>query len=303
MIKDLLGRYYNAKGQRFLDNNDYEQAEKAFLKSIKAAPNNDTPWYNLALVHKRTRNWKDALLCNQEAAKLSPKNEAAWWNLGIAATALGNWQEARRAWNAYRIGVPIPQGDNEFQLDLGPVPIRLNFKNNHEVVWCRRIDPARAVIENIPTAKSRHRYKDVLLHDGEPKGSRILNGRKVPVFDELQLLRPSTYSTYLAHAEIANQSELLELFEHLLANDIGSENWENDLRSLTDAESYGNARPYQKTEINPNKAIHLGLATKSEDNLKEILGWWNIEHPHHKVLLGNCIVKGIDPASTARGSE
>jgi tetratricopeptide (TPR) repeat protein len=303
MIKDLLGHYYNAKGQKFLDKNAYAQAEKAFLKSIKLAPNRQAPWYNLALIYKHTRKWEEALRCNQEAVKLSPRNEAAWWNLGIAATALGNWQEARRAWKSYRIGVPIPEGDDEFQLDLGPVPIRLNFENKHEVVWCKRIDPARAVIENVPTAKSRHRYKDVLLHDGEPKGSRTLGGRKIPVFDELQLLQPSAYSTYLAHAEITVQSELIDLFEHLLVHDIGSENWENDLRTLSDEESYGNAPPYQETEINSHNAIHLGLATKSEDNLKEILEQWNIEHPQCKVLLGNCIVKGVNPGSEARGSD
>lgn len=85
---------------------------------------------------------------HRRAVELDSSDEAAWWNLGIAATALGEWREARTAWRA--CGIEIPEGDGPPDLDFGLVPVRLDPAGCGEVVWCRRIDPARAVIRNVP---------------------------------------------------------------------------------------------------------------------------------------------------------
>lgn len=116
------------------------------------------------------------------AARVRRANPAAW-NLGIAATALGDWASARRAWTAYGI-TGIGDGVEEIDVDFGMAPIRLNpdraslalevqpAYGNTEVVWCWRRSPAHAVIASVPLPESGHRFRDVLLHDGEPKGTR-----------------------------------------------------------------------------------------------------------------------------------
>ncbi len=39
-------------------------------------------------------------------------------------------------------------------MDLGPAPVRLAPDGHAEVVWGRRIDPARIVVVNVPTPDS-----------------------------------------------------------------------------------------------------------------------------------------------------
>src|SRR5579862_2444045 len=106
------------------------------------------------------RRSAEAAQFNERALTCEPAGEEAYWNLGIAATALG--------------------------MGLGLVPIRLDPDGNGEVVWCDRLDPARALIRNVPTLESGFREGDIVLHDGEPKGKRELNGKFVSVFNALE---------------------------------------------------------------------------------------------------------------------
>jgi hypothetical protein len=189
----ILATYYNAKGQRLEAARDQDGAIALYRKAIAAAPTWSVPWYNLGLVFKYRGEWEASYRCNAEAMRLSPRYEAAIWNTGIAATALGNWSEARRAWAAY--GIELPPGDGPIEGDFGSVPIRINPDGNGEVVWCRRIDPARAVITSIPFPESAHGCGDLLLHDGAPAGYRMSEEREVPVFNELEVLQPSGHVT------------------------------------------------------------------------------------------------------------
>ncbi len=118
------------------------------------------------------------------AAELDPKNEPAWWNLGIAATALGDWAAAQRAWAGY--GIVIPRGEGPLEMGLGAVPIRIDPNGKPEVVWCARLDPARARIASVPFPESGRGCGDVLLTDGAPRGYREYRGRQVPVLNELE---------------------------------------------------------------------------------------------------------------------
>jgi hypothetical protein len=97
--------------------------------------------------------------CNERAAALGgAEGDPAWWNLGIAATALRRWDAARDAWR--RFGIQVPDGTGELQMDLGPAPVRLDPDGRAEVVWGRRVDPARIVVINVPTPESGHRWGD-----------------------------------------------------------------------------------------------------------------------------------------------
>ena len=95
-------------------------------------------------------------------------------------------------------------------MELGPVPIRLAERGGGEVVWSKRIDPARAVLANVPLPTSGHRCGDVVLHDGAANGYRLLRGKEVPVFDALACLQPSIFSTFIAEV----QADATALREH-----------------------------------------------------------------------------------------
>ncbi len=93
------------------------------------------------------------LACNLRAAELNPATEQpAWWNAGIAATALREWPTALKAWHGY--GIELPDAPTPFEYDLGIAPVRVNPVEKPEVVWGRRLDPARIRILNVPLPDS-----------------------------------------------------------------------------------------------------------------------------------------------------
>ena len=89
-----------------------------------------------------------------------------WWNVGIAATALQDWPLARRAWQAYGLKVPgAASGTGEpAGMELGSAAVRLSPEGEAEVVWGRRLDPARIAVLSIPLPSSGRRWGEVVLH-------------------------------------------------------------------------------------------------------------------------------------------
>jgi tetratricopeptide (TPR) repeat protein len=273
----------NQRGNRYLaGGRDLDRAAKAFREAIDAAPDWSVPWFNLGLVCKRRCEWAESLRCNQEAARLDTSDEATWWNLGIAATALGDWTEARRAWAAY--GVKLPPGDGEIAMRLGLTPIRLNPDSHGEVVWCDRIDPARAIIRNVPLPQAAHRYGDLVLHDGAPNGTRFVGEQEVPVFDELQLLIPSRYATFIVNVE-AESAEALRGLQRLLAEaELTSEDW-GTIRQLCHECSTGRAGAHEfAAEYAPGEATDLGIAAETEAAVQNVLTHWSAAWPQSRVL-------------------
>lgn len=231
----------NDHGRRFLDAGDLEAAAQTFERAVDADPHLDSAWFNLGLVHKFRRNWSEALRCNREAARLSPPDEAAaaWWNLGIAATALGEWPAAREAWVNY--GIDIGWGEGPLEMDLGLTPIRIRSDEDAEVVWCRRIDPARAVILNVPFPSSGHRWGDYVLHDGVPNGERRWDGRTYAVFDELARWHPSPTPTLVAEVGCEDESDSRALSDVFESAGRAAEDWSMKVRMLCAACSEGRA--------------------------------------------------------------
>jgi len=137
----------NHRGNAAADANQHAAAEASYREAVRLDPDWSEPHFNLGLLYKLTGRWRDSLDANLRASSLTPSaGEPCWWNLGIAATALQDWSTARRAWCAY--GLTVPDGTGPIVMELGDVPIRL--KPDAEVVWCVRLDPARACIMNIP---------------------------------------------------------------------------------------------------------------------------------------------------------
>jgi hypothetical protein len=181
--------------------------------------------------------------CNSRAGELNPKPEnPAWWNLGIAATALRDWDLARQAWISY--GVRLPAGDGPIQADFGWAPVRIDPEGEPEVVWGRRIDPARVVIENIPFPESGHRHGDVVLHDGDPRGEREVDGRTYPVFNEIELWQASGIPTVVGELMCPEESDARAALDTCEAAGLKAEDWSGSVRILCRACSEG--RPHRR---------------------------------------------------------
>ncbi len=192
-------------------------------------------------------------------------NPPAWWNLGIAATALQDWETAREAWSRY--GIDVPDGSGPIEMDLGAVPIRVSPAQHPEVVWCRRIDPARAVVRSVPTAASGRGCGDTVLHDGAANGHRMHGGREVPVFDELELLAPGGLHTFAVKLIAPTRADL-EAFESLSVDDeLVVEDWASSIEWLCKKCSEGTPhehapQPSEEEVWKPERTV--GVAARSE---------------------------------------
>ena len=262
------------KGADLLGEGELDAAEREYLASIELFPELRSAWFDLGLIAKRRRDWDRMLGCNERAASLPSEwdeEDPAWWNLGIAATALGRWDVARDAWRRY--GLEIPDGDGPIDASFGLAPVRLDPEGAAEVVWCDRLDPCRAVIQNVPLPESRHRWTDVVLHDGAPNGERTSDGRTYPVFDELQRVTDSGIPTLSATVESQEGSAIGELLEACMDQGLGAEDWATSVRILCKACSEGSVDQSPDHEHEEVESHSFGFAGE-ETAVRSALERW-----------------------------
>jgi hypothetical protein len=265
--------------ERF-DEKDWSAAAPLYRSILALAPARASSWHDLGIATKHLGIWDECRAANRRALALDPDDEGAAWNLGIAGTALSDWTTARQGWRA--AGIELPAGDGPPEMELGPVPIRVANDGAPEVVWCRRIDPARAIVISVPTAASARRYHDLVLHDGSRNGERLLDGVKVPVFDELEVLAPSAFSTYEACIEVHQPDDVTALEKLVEAAGGSSEDWTANVRMLCRACSEGNpdsgAHDHSAEEVwKPSRT--LGIASEQDEaGLHALLSRWMAGH-------------------------
>jgi hypothetical protein len=266
----------NERGLRAAEAGQVEEAERCYREAIRVAPKFALPWFNLGLLYKHQRRWLESLECNLEASRLAEPGaqNPSFWNLAIAATALGEWRTAREAWRGY--GSIIPEGDGPLVMDLGPVPIRVDVDRNSEVVWCHRIDPARAIILSVPLPQSGRRRGDVVLMDGEPRGYRELDGVQVPVFNELQLLAASGNGTFSARVTAPGLKDLEDLHAEYGPDGPAAEDWERvemRCRACSEGPPQGHDHPPEVQGPGPYTRT-FGLAARDENEARRYLDVW-----------------------------
>lgn len=202
---------------------DVYTAVKIYKKLIKLAPNWHPPYQYLSSIYKYHNDWKAAFHYGQRAIENGADKAEMWRNFAIAATALKKWQIARNAWN--KVGFQLKEVKNAPNFDMGIIPVRLRYDNFHEIVWAKQIDPARAIIESIPDPISDRNYGDLILIDFKVTGYRVVKGKRIPVYDELELIKRSHYRNYLVFLHDSQKNEV-DLLDKLCWNkDLGFDNW------------------------------------------------------------------------------
>ncbi|WP_049565755.1 tetratricopeptide repeat protein [Nonomuraea sp. SBT364] len=206
------------------DREDWDGAAQGLTELVALLPDSERSpawWFDLALAHKFRKDWARAYELGKQAAARYPRGEQepAFWNLGIAATIMRDWATARDAWQGY--GLTLPPGDGEIDADLGLACVRLEPDGEPEVVWVRRVCPARARVVSVPLTADR-RFGEVVLHDGAPSGERVVDGVRYPVFDELMLWATSDLPT-LSVTVTASGADVEELAELFAAAGLGAE--------------------------------------------------------------------------------
>lgn len=76
---------------------DFQRAEEACRKILKADPNNPDSWYNLTVIAHQTGNYKTAVDLIRMAIELSPQHPGYYIHLGLNLKCLGKTAEAVNA--------------------------------------------------------------------------------------------------------------------------------------------------------------------------------------------------------------
>lgn len=255
-----------------------KEAIREYERAIHLDPEWSVPAYNLGLMYKYSGDWELSLQHNLRAAKLAPEDQAGWWNLGIAATALRRWDVARIAWRG--AGIAVPEGDGPIDYSCGTAPIRLNPETDGEVVWSERLDPARAIVRNIPLPESGFRFGDVVLNDGAATGHRRLNDREVPVFNCLGLFDASRFSTWVVELEFAaaagaDAGAVEVLKEMATKRDLASEDWSTSIRTLCKACSEGSpSEEHEHPHTHADRRHQIAIAAPDSEQGRRLVDDW-----------------------------
>jgi hypothetical protein len=234
-----------------------ERADRIAAELLRRQPDDGAFWFDRGLLAKWRQDWPAAQEFNARALALVPAGEQAGepaaWNLGIAATARRDWATARTAWTTFGLSI-FGDRDDPIAEDFGMAPVRLNppprfvgrqemevdgRRGDTEVVWGRRIDPARIQLASVPLPGSGHRHGDVVLHDGDPHGARTVDDEEFPVFDAIELWERSPRPTLSVVLRSASGEDVEDLLSRLDDEGLAGEDWTTTVRTLCAACSEG----------------------------------------------------------------
>ncbi|WP_437771713.1 tetratricopeptide repeat protein [Arthrobacter sp. KNU40] len=275
---------------------DADGAARLAAELVELTPKSYYSWFQAGLLSKARGNWRESVDRNRRALELFTAKDSeefgganpAAWNLGIASTAIGDWGTARRAWTAYGLD-GFGDGTEPIDRDSGMAPIRLNpdlpslphqllhSSGTTEVVWCWPRSPAHAVIASVPLPESGHRFRDVVLHDGEPKGTRLIDEREVSVFDELERLEESGLPTWQAQVVGATSDDLQTLSDLLGRRGLALDDW-SGIRLMCSNCSHGSPQDGHSHAPATSGARRLGIAGSKAD-LDEVFEAWLNRRP------------------------
>lgn len=182
----------------------YEKALPLYEAALAAHPERGSWWFNLGLLHKATGAFAEALSANQNARARLGDDRAVLWNSAISATATGRGTEAVEALQklGFAAARVAPSG-MPYVEDLPPVQVRAatlgpgvgsgsllpDRSVGLELLWVTPISPCHGVVSSTSQRDAAIDYGDVVLWDAVPVGVGEHEGRKVPRFPLLALLR------------------------------------------------------------------------------------------------------------------
>jgi tetratricopeptide (TPR) repeat protein len=271
----------HSAGVECSESGNEDGAIENYLKALALEPKRGVTLYNLGLIYKYRRAWRQSFDFNARARECQPEDEATLWNLAIAATALRDWRTAREVWKHLKI--ITEEGVGPILGNRGQTPVRLNAEGFEdraiEVVWAERTCPVRARIVNIPTGTTGFRYGDIVLHDGAPVGYRLNSeGQERPVFNVLELFEPSRFGTYEATIESPSAQDVGELERACERAQIPMEDWSANMHLLCKACSEGRPHEGHDQELEESGAWlvtrRVGFAAEDSNVLVDVLRQW-----------------------------
>ena len=144
-----------------------------------------------------------ALKDNERAHELLGDRKGVLWNIAICATALGRGEVAATALQKLGFKATVQSSGMPFVEDVPPVQVRVATRGSghgmsgpeldrgvaFELVWVSPASPCHGVVQTATFRDGSADYGDLVLWDGTPVGITEHEGKKVPRFPLLSVLR------------------------------------------------------------------------------------------------------------------
>jgi hypothetical protein len=136
-----------------------------------------------------------------------------------------------------------------------------------------RVDPTRIQLISVPLPGSGHRHGDVVLHDGDTQGTRLLGDEEVGVFDEIELWERSPRPTLSVQVTAASE-DAEQLVADLEAAGLAGEDWTTNLRVLCRACSEGSPGGHDHPGgVAADGERTIGISARPEDAAAVLATW------------------------------
>jgi len=181
----------------------HDRALAAYKAALATVPDRGAWWFNLGLLHKVRGSFEEGLEANRRAAELLGQERPVLWNTAICATALGKGAEAVAAFASLGIEATVAESGMPYVADLPPVQVRAaavgpghagpsvvpDRSVSLELLWVSPLSPCHGVVQSASYRDAAIDYGDVILWDGAPADVGEHEGRPVPRFPLLSVLR------------------------------------------------------------------------------------------------------------------
>jgi tetratricopeptide (TPR) repeat protein len=208
-----------------------DDALTAFELALQTRPDDAAGWLALARLHTRRGRFAKGRDATQHALSIE-HSPAGHWNLALCLTALGAGEAAAEAWQALDHEAVLNREGEAAVAGLEPVEVYLpadtprvgtDFGSQAKVgdahavesVWVRPISPCHGRLVSATRLELPADFDDVILWDGAPVDFRHADGRDVPRFRALAVLRQGRAQTLGVRGRLPFPKALIKVHQGL----------------------------------------------------------------------------------------
>lgn len=208
-----------------------DDALTAFELALQTRPEDAAGWLALARLHTRRGRFAKGRDATQHALSLE-HSAAGHWNLALCATALGEAETAVDAWRSVDHDAVLNREGEAAVAGLEAVEVylaadtprvgqelerRVEAGDPHAVesVWVRPISPCHGRLVSATRLDLPADFDDVILWDGTPVDFRHADGKDVPRFRALAILREGRAQTRRVRGALPFPKALIKVHQGL----------------------------------------------------------------------------------------
>jgi len=228
---EMLGYLHVAAGNAHRLRREHDSALPHLQKAVELCPERGGFWFNLGLLHKGKLELGQALDAFERAHQLLGAEKPVLWNLAICATGAGLGERAVQALRALGHKASLADSGMPFVEGLPPVQVRVatvgsgHGASEHvpdrsvtfELLWVTPLSPVHGVISSAAYRVASVDYGDLVLWDAVPIGIAEIEGRPVPRFPILAVLKKGGEHRFRYVALQQSEGDVQKLAETLPA--------------------------------------------------------------------------------------